>query len=165
MTRGDRGRGEVSPANSMPMRSVGASRQDGPLGDAALVRRSVIRLSRRLRAERPSGGLSVGKLSILGHLQPVGALTAGELAARERAQPQSLTRMLAELEQEGLVSREQDSGDRRRIIVRVTPAGSAALMRDVRKRDAWLAAAMDTVLTPVEGELLRLAASLLDRLA
>jgi len=73
--------------------------------------------------------------------------------------------MLAELEQEGLVSREQDSGDRRRIIVRITPAGSAALMRDVRKRDAWLAAAMDTVLTPVERELLRLAASLLDRLA
>jgi DNA-binding MarR family transcriptional regulator len=124
-----------------------------------------MRLSRRLRGERPAGGVTISKLNMLGHLQSAGALSAGDLAARERAQPQTLTRLLAEMEREGLITREHDPTDRRRTIVRITPAGASTLVRDLRERDVWLAAAMEVTLTPVERELLRLAAALLDRLA
>src|SRR5436190_2422091 len=142
MTGSARASGDVPAENSSPAHTVEPAVGQEHLAAVAAVRRSVLRLARRLRAERPAGSVSLGKLSILGHLQPAGALTAGELATRERAQPQSLTRVLAELEQEGLIVREQDAADRRRVMVRITGAGTAALVRDMRERDAWLAAAM-----------------------
>jgi DNA-binding MarR family transcriptional regulator len=135
------------------------------LAEAAVIRTAVTRMGRRLRLERPSESIAIGKLNILGLLQRAGALTPGELAARERTQPQSLTRVLAELESEGLIVRETDPADRRRAIVRNTPAGTAALSKDMRERDVWLAAIMASELTPVERELLRLTAGLLERLA
>jgi DNA-binding MarR family transcriptional regulator len=104
-------------------------------------------------------------VSVLGHLYRRGALTPGELAAADRLQPQSLTRVLAELERAGLAAREQDPADRRRHRIRLTDEGLAALLRDARPRDEWLAGAMERELSPVERELLRLAAPLLERLA
>jgi DNA-binding MarR family transcriptional regulator len=104
-------------------------------------------------------------VSVLGHLYRRGALTPGELAAADRLQPQSLTRVLAELERAGLAAREQDPADRRRYRIRLTDDGLAALIRDARPRDEWLAGAMERELSPVERELLRLAAPLLERLA
>jgi DNA-binding MarR family transcriptional regulator len=138
---------------------------EGLEAEAAVVRRGVMRLGRRLRAERPSESVSLTKLSILGHLQSRGAATPTELAALERTRLQSLTRVLAELEDEGLVNREMDQADRRRSVVSITPAGQEALVRDMRQRDAWLSSAMAVALTPTERELLRLAAVLMDRLA
>src|SRR6266542_3222748 len=155
----------ASGGNSTQHRSVCANGRPEPLADAAVIRRGVMRISRRLRGERPAGGVTIGKLNILGHLQSAGALTAGDLATHERAQPQTLTRLLAEMERDGLITREQDPTDRRRTIVRITSAGAATLVRDMRERDVWLASAMQSTLTPVERDLLRLAAGLLDRLA
>lgn len=123
-----------------------------------------MRLSRRLRAARPMGTVSLGKLSILGHLQARGAMTAGDLALLEQSQPQTLTRVLAELEGQGLISRTQDPADRRRAIVAITREGSRVLKDDMRHRDTWLAEAMARALTPTEHQLLGLAADLLDRL-
>jgi DNA-binding MarR family transcriptional regulator len=91
-------------------------------------------------------------------------LTAGELAALEQSQPQSLTRTLAELEQQGLISRVPDPEDRRRSIIGITRDGTQVLVADMRHRDGWLASAMAAKLTPTERELLRLAADLLQRL-
>jgi DNA-binding MarR family transcriptional regulator len=121
-------------------------------------------MSRRLRAQRPSASVSITKLSILGHLQANGNLTAGELAALEQSQPQSLTRVLAELEQQGLISRVPDPGDRRRSIIGITKDGTRVLVADMRHRDVWLASAMAAKLTPTEREVLRLAADMLERL-
>lgn len=135
------------------------------LAEASALRRAVMRLSRRLRAERPRDGLSLAKLAILGDLRTGGPLTAGELAALQRMQPQSLTRVLAELESEGLIGRKQDSADRRRTILTITRAGTERLVRTMRERDAWLASAIESALTPTERAPLRIAADLLDRIA
>jgi DNA-binding MarR family transcriptional regulator len=110
------------------------------------------------------GTVSLGKLSILGHLQARGAMTPGDLALLEQSQPQTLTRVLAELEGHRLISRTQDPADRRRAIVAITHEGSRVLLEDMRQRDTWLADAMARALTPTEQQLLRLAADLLDRL-
>jgi len=123
-----------------------------------------MRLSRRLRAERPADGLSLNKSSILGHLRRRGPMTAGALAAADRQQPQSLTRVLAELQRDGLISRTRDDHDARQSVLSLTDAGLEALARDLAQRDAWLEIALDDV-TDTERELLVLAARLMTRMA
>jgi len=129
------------------------------------VRRAVGALGRRLRAQRPENGLSLTKLSVLGQLYRRGSMSAAELAALERVQPQSLTRVLAELVEAGLVSRRADVKDGRRLLLDITGDGRTMLTRDMQQRDAWLARAMADELSVTERELLRLAAQLLERLA
>ena len=132
---------------------------------ASTVRRAVGALGRRLRAERPPNSLSATKLTLLGQLYRRGSATAAELADLERIQPQSLTRVVAELVEEGLISRRPDPQDGRRQFLDVTAEGRAALTGDMQTRDTWLAKAMETELSATEQELLRLAAKLLERLA
>ena len=151
--------------DSKSKRTDAATAEPAGLREAAELRRSITRLARRLRADRTGAQVTLAKLSVLGHLQAGGPLAAGELAERERAQPQSLTRVLAEMEQDGLIQRAADPDDRRRSIVRITPAGSGVLQREMRGRDVWLASAMAATLTPTERQLLALVSGLLDRLA
>ncbi|MGH2896379.1 MAG: MarR family winged helix-turn-helix transcriptional regulator, partial [Solirubrobacteraceae bacterium] len=73
-----------------------------------------MRLARRMRAERPRHGVSQLKIGVLAHLKREGPMSPGELAAAEHIQPQSLSRTLANLEQNGLITRQVDAGDRRR---------------------------------------------------
>ena len=131
---------------------------------ASSIRRSVVRLVRRMRLERPDEALSLFKLSILGMLYRKGAVTATELATRERVRPQSLTRVLASLEKKGFVSRQADRADARRLLITLTPEGRKALGADVRKKEAWLAREMERILSPHERGLLLKASRLLDRL-
>ena len=132
---------------------------------ATAVRRGVIRLGRRLRLERPAHDVTLLQLAVLAELNDAGPLTPGQLAAAQRVQPQSLTRVLATLEASGLIARQPDPGDGRRALLAITEPGRDALRRDVGQRDAWLAQAMTIQLTPTEQELLRLAAELMARLA
>src|SRR5205814_9771356 len=69
---------------------------DEDLAAAQTLRRATLRLSRRLQAERDEHGLSLTKISVLGHLARKGPLSAGALAAADRLKPQSLTRVLAD---------------------------------------------------------------------
>jgi len=160
---------EVSPGRR-GARQPGASPEseiadDTPEAAATEVRRGVISLARRLRLERNEVGLTALELSVLGHLHRRGPLTPGELATAERVQPQSLTRTLTALEAGGLVSRQSDPADGRRSLLAITEYGHAALRTEMQQRDAWLAGAMAAELTTTEIGLLRLAGSLLERLA
>jgi DNA-binding MarR family transcriptional regulator len=137
----------------------------GALEPATFVRRAVSALGRRLRAQRPESDLSLTKLSVLGHLFRRGSMTSADLAALERVQPQSLTRVLAELLKAGFVSRRADTQDARRLLLDITGEGRAMLSRDMQLRDAWLARAMNEELSATERELLRLAGQLMERLA
>jgi DNA-binding MarR family transcriptional regulator len=132
---------------------------------AATVRRSVMSLGRRLRLERPADGRTSLELSALGHLHRRGPMTPGEIAAAERVQPQTLTRVLTSLEAGDLISKAAHPRDGRMILLELTEAGREALRRDMAARDAWLAQAMAARLTATELELLRLAAGLLERVA
>jgi DNA-binding MarR family transcriptional regulator len=133
-------------------------------GEVEHVRRGVIHLARRLRAERSEDAMSSGKLSILGHLIRRGPMTPGELAAAEFVKPQSLTRVLAELEGEGLAARRPHGSDGRRSVLAITDAGYQAVADDVAGRDRWLAVAMGS-LSEAERGMLVLAATLMDQLA
>ncbi|MEU5310093.1 MarR family transcriptional regulator [Streptomyces sp. NPDC021562] len=136
---------------------------DHALSDAARIRRALIRLSRRLRRERGDGSLSSNQLVVLGHLHRHGRATPGEIAAAERQRPQSLTRVFAELEAEGLLRREPGTVDRRQSLLSLTEDGRRALEADMAQRDAWLAEALHTLGETERGVLL-LAASVMERL-
>jgi DNA-binding MarR family transcriptional regulator len=133
------------------------------IAEAAAVRQGVQRLSRRLQGERSPVGLSLTKISLLGHLARRGDLSPGALAAADRLQPQSVTRVLAELERDGLVQRYPDPVDKRTRRLRITVTGRATLSADMRQRDEWLADAMAD-LTAAERATLLEAADLLARL-
>ena len=129
------------------------------------IRYGVMHLARRMRLERGDESLSPSKLILLGWLLRSGPMTATELAARERVRPQSLTRTLAGLEEDGLIDRRAGESDRRQSVIAITEQGRAAVNHDLRQSDIWLATAMTQRLSPTECEILRLATQLMERLA
>ena len=132
--------------------------------DAALIVRGVLRLGRRLRSERP-GSVSLSSLGLLSTLHRVGPMPAARLAQAERLQPQSLSRLIAQLEREGFIKRHPGEQDRRTLILEITAAGRQILSRDMAARRAWLEGAMRRVLVPGEREMLAHAAVAMLRLA
>jgi DNA-binding MarR family transcriptional regulator len=136
------------------------------LTDAALaseLRTSVMRLARRLRRMRADTTLSLGQLAALGTIDRHGSMTPGGLAAHERVQPPSMTKIVKALEAAGYVTRSPHPTDGRQVVVTLTPTGSTLLKEDRRQREAWLAQRLRD-LTPEERDLLHRAAEVLDRL-
>jgi DNA-binding MarR family transcriptional regulator len=129
------------------------------------IRTSLFRLVRRLRQERPEGELSYSQLNVLGWLEREGPMTNADLAAAERVTPQTMMRATADLVATELISRADNPTDRRQVLLKITPAGTTLVREDRRRRDSFLAQAMESTLTPTERELLRLAAGLMDKLS
>ena len=127
--------------------------------------RSTLRLLRLLQAARSTDGLGMSKLSVLGRLYRNGTTTPTALAAYLRVQPQSLTRLLADLQRRNLIVRRPDGADRRQSLLEITDAGSKLLIEAVSDQRTELARAIAEELTPAEQELLRIAAGLMDHLA
>ncbi len=103
------------------------------------LRLAVMRLSRRLRSQRAANSLTLTQIAALSTLRAKGPLTPGELAACERVQPPSMTRILATLEQAGLVARSKHETDGRQVIVAVTDLAVERIDDEIRMREAWLA--------------------------
>src|SRR5215203_4057896 len=90
------------------------------------LRMAIARSARRLRQESGTG-LSPSLTAALATVERHGPLTPSELAARERVQRPTITRLAIRLEELGLVARAGDPGDRRSSLITVTPAGRALL--------------------------------------
>jgi len=129
------------------------------------LRLSVMRLVRRLRAERPAHGLSLTRVNVLGRLDREGAATMSELAAAEGITPQSMARTVGELVEAGLVTRRPDPDDGRQQLLDVTDSARRLLAEDRYRRDSWLAVAMAERLSEEERSVLLVAGRLLDRLS
>jgi DNA-binding MarR family transcriptional regulator len=140
--------------------------------DAALataMRISISRLARRLRVERLGLGgtetvLSDIQLAALSALERHDSMTPGELADHEKVQPPSMTRVIAVLEERGLVRREPHATDRRQVILTVTTEGRNLVQLVRRRREAWLAQRLQE-LSPDERVVLRAASPILEKLS
>jgi DNA-binding MarR family transcriptional regulator len=132
-------------------------------GLSAALRISVMRLSRRMRQERDVG-LSASHLAALATLERHGPVPLGELAAREKVAPPSMTRVVTRLSDSGLVERQIKPGDRRQVLVEITPAGRALLAADRKRRDEWLSARL-VELPPEDLAALERVVPVLERLA
>jgi DNA-binding MarR family transcriptional regulator len=105
---------------------------------ATRLRLAVTRTARRLRQEG-TVGFTASQGALLATIERHGPLTPSELAQRERVQRPTVTRMLARLEEDGIVQRAADPADGRSFLVSLTPAG-LELLHEVRSRkDAYLA--------------------------
>ena len=138
-------------------------------GLATGLRISVSRLARRLRVERIGLGeteavLSDIQLAALAALERHGSMTPGELADHEKVQPPSMTRVIAVLEERGLVLRAPHATDRRQVVLTATAEGKQLVQRVRRRREAWLAQRLQE-LTPEERRLLGAAAPILEKLS
>jgi DNA-binding MarR family transcriptional regulator len=122
----------------------------------------LVRLSRRMRQEA-GAGLSPTQSAALGTIDCHGPLTPSELAVRERIQRPSATRVLAHLEEAGLVARAADPADRRSSLVSVTDSGRVLLVSVRDRKDAYLAQRLDR-LSPEDLAALDRAAGILERM-
>jgi DNA-binding MarR family transcriptional regulator len=105
----------------------------GPPADAELVARlrvAVGRIARKLR-QQGSGGLTLTQLSALVTIEQSDSIRLGDLAEREGVAPSTLSRIVATLEDAGLVTRTPDPSDRRSSWMSLTDDGRRRLA-DVR---------------------------------
>lgn len=137
---------------------------DAERGLASRLRLAVVRLTRRLRAQRVNSAISLTQVSALSTLHKCGPLTPGELAAKEGVQPPSMTRVIAALEEYGFATRRPHPTDGRQAIVELTDAGLAYIDEEVSAREAWLDKRL-AELTPEDRAVLSRAAEIIDRMA
>ena len=104
---------------------------------AVRLRLVIARTARRLRQEAGEE-LSPSQAAALATIDRHGPVTPSELAVRERIQRPTATRVIARLEEAGLVDRTADPEDRRSCVVGLTPAGRALLVRVRMRKDAYL---------------------------
>ena len=123
-----------------------------------------IHLLRRLRIEDAASGLTAPRLSALSVIVFGGPLTPGALAAAEQVRPPTMTRLVAALARDGLVTREPHPDDRRQVVLRATPAGRRLLEEGRARRTTSLARRL-AALPPADLAALARAAGLLERLA
>jgi DNA-binding MarR family transcriptional regulator len=126
------------------------------------MRLAIGRLARRLR-QQAGGEITPSQLSALSSVGRLGPLTLGELAAVERVRPPTMTRIVASLEEAGLVDRSAHPGDRRIARVALSRAGRIFLERAGTRRDAYLAERLAR-LDPDEAEQLGRVVVVLERL-
>jgi DNA-binding MarR family transcriptional regulator len=90
---------------------------------------AAVRHARSRAADQPGAGLTPSQFRLLAALEDAPSLTVGELARAAGVSSPSATRMLDGLEQDGIVKRERDAEDRRRMSVRPTAKGRRALAK------------------------------------
>lgn len=130
---------------------------------ASSLRLSLLRAARRIRSQRVNTTATLSQLSALATVHKCGPLSAGEIAAVERVQPPSMTKILAALEASGWVARASHPDDRRQSIISITEAGRQMMAEETRARDEWLAERL-VDFSAEDIQKLRDAVSVLDRL-
>jgi DNA-binding MarR family transcriptional regulator len=121
-----------------------------------------------MRAERVAQGLqpelSDTQLAALAALEVHPGMTPSELAEHEKVQPPSITRVIASLEERGLIQRMPHTTDRRQVVLSVTDQGRDVVRKLRQLREAWLAQRLRD-LSPAERAVLREALPILEKLS
>jgi len=137
--------------------------QTTPVPDlAGQLRLTIVRTARRLRQEAGSD-LSPSLTAALSTVERHGPMTPSELAARERIQRPTATRVVARLADEGLVERTPDPQDGRSALVSATPAAHALLAELRTRKTAFLAKRLER-LDAEDRAALERAAGILERM-
>lgn len=105
---------------------AGQPRQATELADR--LHSAAIHLLRRLRRTDPMTGVSAAQLSALSVLMG-GRRTISELASAEQVQVPTMSRLLRQMEEAGLVERQRDPDDQRVVWIGSTKRGQEILAR------------------------------------
>jgi DNA-binding MarR family transcriptional regulator len=129
---------------------------------ASRLRLDIARMARRLRQEA-GVELSPSAAAALATIERHGPLTPSELALRERVQRPTVTRVLARLDEAGLITRAGDPTDRRSSLVSASPEGRELLTVLRTRKDAYLARRLEALSVEDRAALDR-AAAILERM-
>ncbi|HEY6470250.1 MAG TPA: MarR family transcriptional regulator [Candidatus Dormibacteraeota bacterium] len=121
-----------------------------PVDVANRLRPVLLHLSRHLRREVHTSGVSAGQLSLLSSIEDNPGIGVAELAAKEGTSVPSICSHVDRLEASGLITRRQGERDRRRVDLEATPEGLRVLKVIRTKRTAWLSARLSAL---TEGDL------------
>lgn len=136
---------------------------DAPISPETVVSaltQAIGQILRRLRADANPGGLNVSQTAALARLDETGGATTADLARAEAMKPQSMSTILASLEEEGLVERRPHPSDGRQILFSLTARGAEARRKRSMAKQEWLLAAV-AKLDPAEQQTLLSAAVLI----
>jgi DNA-binding MarR family transcriptional regulator len=140
------------------------ARKSDTLDIAERLHSAAIRLLRRVRVADSETGLSAPKLSALSVLAFGGAMRLTDLAAAEQVRAPTMSKLVGELETEGLAAKRADAADKRSVKIEVTAKGRA-LMEEGRKRRLVLLRKRLGRFTAAELQVLDKAADLMARVA
>lgn len=105
-----------------------------PLETADRIHSAAIRLLRMLRTADDETGLSAPRLSALSVLVFVGAQSLKSLARAEQVTPPTMSKLVAELEADGLVAKRPDKTDARAVRIEATAKGRAVMIAGRKRR-------------------------------
>jgi DNA-binding MarR family transcriptional regulator len=128
------------------------------------LRAGVMRLARRLRAEKADHELGDTQFVVLALLLRDGPTSPGRLAEIERVTAPSMNRTVNLLVEAGYAERSPAPDDGRRVTVSITASGRDVVQETRRQRNAWLSLRLDE-LTAGERACLADAAVILGRMA
>jgi DNA-binding MarR family transcriptional regulator len=120
---------------------------------------------RRLRQNSPDDALTLAESSTLSRLERGGPASSSELARYDRISPQSMGVTVAALEDRGLIERDRDPEDGRRIVLSITEAGRQLIHDKRGARTGQIAAALGDGFSGGELTQLMTVVPLLERLA
>jgi DNA-binding MarR family transcriptional regulator len=122
-----------------------ASRTQPATRLASALHTAAIHLLRRVRRVDTATGLGPARLSALSVVVFGGPLRISDLARAEQVRLPTMTPIVAALEREGLVARDDDPADARVSLVRATPRGARLLSDGRARRVAALAGDLSTL--------------------
>jgi DNA-binding MarR family transcriptional regulator len=132
---------------------------------AGALRVAVGLVVRKLRQAPYAGELTLAESSALSRLERGGPATSSDLARVDRISPQSMGVTVAALLDRGLIERDRDPRDGRRIVLSITEAGRRTLRDKRGARTEHIAAALRDGFSKDELRQLEGATALLERLA
>ena len=119
-----------SDAEATPTASLSAT--------AAQLRMATFRLARRLRGQHALDDISGAQFAVLTSLKIHGPHTLGDLAEREHVTAPSMNRTVNCLAERGLLRRDPDADDRRKVWIALTDDGTRVVVETEQLRNAWL---------------------------
>ncbi|WP_183557985.1 MarR family winged helix-turn-helix transcriptional regulator [Mucilaginibacter sp. SP1R1] len=132
---------------------------------ASELRIVVTRLIKKLRKQSLTAGqLSLTERSTIALLDQHQELLPNELAAMEKITTQSMSQILSNLLQRGLIKRRISETDKRKAIISLSTLGRAMLYQVRNERDEWLNKALEATCTLEEQALLKKAIGPLTKL-
>lgn len=123
------------------------------------------RLKRRLREHGGDHDLTPSQVSVVLRLEKHGSATVSTLARAEGVRPQSMSAVVAPLQEAGLVQGAPDPSDGRQTLMSLTPKCLKRLRDGRAAKQDWLTATISQKLSIREQEKLRSALEILARLA
>ncbi|TPW33143.1 MarR family transcriptional regulator [Martelella alba] len=141
-----------------------SARDDDPAHLSMALQAAMRQIRRRLRDEVDRGGLTPSQTSVIVRLDREGAATMSELARAEGITAQSMSAVIAKLNDQGFLDRRADPEDGRQQLLSLSAKAASWLGQDRARRESWLATVLAERFSDKERQQLVDAIRLLERI-